>query len=159
MPSPSGDRFERAAVSLEGLSVGDAFGETFFVNPDVVEGLIAERALAPRTWHYTDDTLTALSVVSVLGRHGRVRCAWLRAREPLPIRRGRGPPGVNGCRRCPAVRRAAARSRRASRESPTGVPSAPARPLRAGTPPRPPGCRTSRPGGAGPAPPAPPPRP
>src|ERR1044072_7338317 len=44
-------------ISLEGLSVGDAFGETFFVNPDVVEGLIEQRALATRTWTYTDDTL------------------------------------------------------------------------------------------------------
>ena len=73
MTNASVDRFERARASLEGLSVGDAFGETFFVNPDVVEGLIAERALASRTWHYTDDTLMALSVVSVLRRHGRVQ--------------------------------------------------------------------------------------
>src|ERR1043165_1053511 len=66
------DPIERARCSLEGLSVGDAFGETFFVNPDVVEGLIEQRALAARGWHYTDDTLMALSVVSVLRRHGRV---------------------------------------------------------------------------------------
>jgi ADP-ribosylglycohydrolase len=73
MTTSSNDRVERAGVSLEGLSVGDAFGETFFVNPDVVEGLIAERALAARTWPYTDDTLMALSVVSVLRQHGRVQ--------------------------------------------------------------------------------------
>ena len=65
-------RVERARCSLEGLSVGDAFGETFFVNPDVVEGLIAQRALAARTWNYTDDSLMAMSVVSVLRQHGRI---------------------------------------------------------------------------------------
>src|ERR1041385_1397744 len=57
-------------ISLEGLSVGDPFGETFFVNPDVVEGLIEERALAARTWTYTDDTLMAMSVFSVLRQRG-----------------------------------------------------------------------------------------
>jgi ADP-ribosylglycohydrolase len=38
----------------------------------VVEGLIAQRALAARTWHHTDDTLMALSVVSVLRQRGHV---------------------------------------------------------------------------------------
>ena len=72
MESSSQDPIERAKASLEGLSVGDAFGETFFINPDVVEGLIAERALAGRTWTYTDDTLMALSVFSVLRQHGHI---------------------------------------------------------------------------------------
>jgi len=61
---------ERAKCSLEGLSVGDAFGETFFVNPDVVEGLIEQGALATRIWHYTDDTMMALSIVSILRQYG-----------------------------------------------------------------------------------------
>lgn len=66
------DRFERARISLEGLSIGDAFGESFFVNPDVVEELIAQRSLASRRWHYTDDTLMALSIVSVLRQYGHI---------------------------------------------------------------------------------------
>lgn len=66
------DRLERARCSLEGLSVGDAFGETFFVNPDVVEGLISERALAARQWNYTDDSLMAMSVFSILRQHGLI---------------------------------------------------------------------------------------
>ena len=66
------DPIERAKCSLEALSVGDAFGETFFVNFDLVEGLIQERALAARTWNYTDDTLMAMSVFSVLRQHGYI---------------------------------------------------------------------------------------
>lgn len=66
------DPIERAKTSLEGVSVGDAFGETFFVNPDLVEGLIAQRALATRTWNYTDDTLMAMSVFSVLRQHRHI---------------------------------------------------------------------------------------
>jgi len=72
MELPPDNPIERARCSLEGLSVGDAFGETFFVNPDLVEGLIAQRALAARTWNYTDDTLMAMSVVSVLRQHGYI---------------------------------------------------------------------------------------
>ena len=72
MQPSEADPKTRAKCSLEGLSVGDAFGETFFVNPDVVEGLIAERALAARRWHYTDDTLMAMSIVSVLCQFGDI---------------------------------------------------------------------------------------
>jgi ADP-ribosylglycohydrolase len=66
------DPLERAGCSLEGLSVGDSFGESFFINPDVVEGLIAQRALAARTWNYTDDTLMAMSIFSVLRQYGYI---------------------------------------------------------------------------------------
>ncbi len=66
------DPVARARSSLEGLSVGDAFGETFFIHPDLVEGLIAERALASRAWHYTDDSLMAMSVFSVLRQFGYI---------------------------------------------------------------------------------------
>ncbi|WP_292772576.1 hypothetical protein [Nostoc sp. NOS(2021)] len=38
-------RLIRAQHSLEGLSVGDAFGERFFLHPDVAENLIVARAI------------------------------------------------------------------------------------------------------------------
>lgn len=63
---------ERARLSLEGLSVGDAFGETFFSHPNVVDGLIEQRALAPPPWRWTDDTQMAISVVEVLERFGEI---------------------------------------------------------------------------------------
>lgn|GEM_PF-327758 len=67
------ERLIRAYLSLEGLSVGDAFGEKFFVHPDVVEGLIAARAIPSASWwSYTDDTQMALSIVSVLREYGIV---------------------------------------------------------------------------------------
>lgn len=65
-------RLDRARIALEGLSVGDAFGERFFIHPDVVGRLIAQRALPAPPWAYTDDTEMALSLVSVLRRHGTV---------------------------------------------------------------------------------------
>jgi ADP-ribosylglycohydrolase len=55
---------------LEGLSVGDAFGERFFLSPNMVRLLIGERGLPASVWGYTDDTQMALSIVAVLGRRG-----------------------------------------------------------------------------------------
>jgi ADP-ribosylglycohydrolase len=74
----------RALTALEGLSVGDAFGERFFIRPgewsdqqlaphaDIAERLIAMRALPAPPWRYTDDTEMALSVVANLRLHGGI---------------------------------------------------------------------------------------
>lgn len=66
------ERVERAKAALEGLSVGDAFGEKFFVNPHVVEGLIADRAVPASPWSWTDDTAMAISVLQILVEDGEV---------------------------------------------------------------------------------------
>ena len=63
------DHSRRADLALDGLSVGDAFGERFFG-----EGAlrIARRALPPAPWQWTDDTAMALGVLEVVRRHGRI---------------------------------------------------------------------------------------
>ena len=66
------DRLQRARQSLEGLSVGDALGEQYFVNPAIVESLIASRALPAPLWRFTDDTLMALSIFSVLRQQQKI---------------------------------------------------------------------------------------
>lgn len=87
-------RLARARQSLEGLSVGDAFGERFFTSPHIVERLIELRALASGPWQYTDDTVMALSVVDVLedcGEIDRDRLAdFFAARYRLDPARGYG---------------------------------------------------------------------
>lgn len=61
---------ERAWRSLEGLSVGDAFGERFF---DLgAERWIAERAEPGGTWRWTDDTEMALSIFEQLDVGGGI---------------------------------------------------------------------------------------
>src|SRR6516225_3687379 len=62
-------RSGRAALSLEGLSVGDAFGERYFHDPDIAAELIRSRALPAPPWRFTDDTLMALSVAETLRRY------------------------------------------------------------------------------------------
>jgi ADP-ribosylglycohydrolase len=67
------NRLERAYLSLDGLAIGDGFGERwFFVAPEVAPGLIQMRALPAPIWDYTDDTQMALSLVSVLRQEGQV---------------------------------------------------------------------------------------
>lgn len=83
------DRLGRARLSLEGLSVGDAFGERFFVAPDIVDYLIENRAI-PRgdwkyqdadsdhpVWFFTDDTNMALSLYASLRLFGEIKQDWL----------------------------------------------------------------------------------
>ena len=63
----------RALVALEGLSCGDAFGENFSVDfADSVESPSETRSLPSSPWHFTDDTLMACSVFSVLARRGEI---------------------------------------------------------------------------------------
>jgi ADP-ribosylglycohydrolase len=63
-------RLERALLSLDGLSVGDAFGERFF-EPPVRLGLI-DRREPPPPWPWTDDSEMAQAIVEVLQRRGAI---------------------------------------------------------------------------------------
>ena len=53
---------------LEGLTVGDAFGERFFFADELIE----TRALPRAPWSVTDDSVMAISVVDVLVEQGRI---------------------------------------------------------------------------------------
>ena len=59
--------------SLEGLSVGDAFGERFFQPPGILAAALAERRVPGKApWSWTDDTAMALSVVEMLTAKGTI---------------------------------------------------------------------------------------
>jgi ADP-ribosylglycohydrolase len=70
-------RMARALVSLDGLSVGDAFGERFFLHPHVAQLIISERGLPEPPWRYTDDTQMALSIVETFRRYGEIEQTFL----------------------------------------------------------------------------------
>ena len=63
---------DRALVSLLGLSVGDAFGERFFMPHAALHAAIEGRTIPPSPWRYTDDTQMALSIVEVLRERGTI---------------------------------------------------------------------------------------
>jgi ADP-ribosylglycohydrolase len=61
---------ENALLTLEGLSVGDAFGECFF---SASRELLRNRELPSPPWAWTDDTHMALSIVETLRAHGEIQ--------------------------------------------------------------------------------------
>src|SRR5258708_12824163 len=66
------DALERTWLSLDGLSVGDAFGERFFGSTHEVLQRISRRELPDAPWTYTDDTEMALSIVEILEERGGI---------------------------------------------------------------------------------------
>jgi ADP-ribosylglycohydrolase len=66
------DRNSRMKLCIDGLSVGDSFGERFFVHPDVADALIESRAVPAPEWQFTDDTLMAISIAEILSTHGEI---------------------------------------------------------------------------------------
>lgn len=72
LPLDHAVRMERACLALDGLSVGDAFGQRFFypfMERFLVEG---QRPFPQAPWPYTDDTEMALGITQVLDQHGHI---------------------------------------------------------------------------------------
>src|SRR5262249_54762224 len=65
-------RLSRASLSLEGLAIGDAFGQMFSAAPRAARARVKNNRLPPAPWWRTDDTEMALAVVEVLNRFGHV---------------------------------------------------------------------------------------
>jgi ADP-ribosylglycohydrolase len=74
------DALRRAWLSLDGLSVGDAFGERFFGPSNEVLRQISQRDLPDAPWTYTDDTEMALSIVEILQDCGCIQQNLLASR-------------------------------------------------------------------------------
>jgi ADP-ribosylglycohydrolase len=86
---PASTPRQRALLSLDGLSIGDAFGENFFGEITDVLPRIGRREVPETVWPYTDDTEMALSVVRVLIDHDEIqqdRLARLFAERMQPSR-------------------------------------------------------------------------
>jgi len=87
------ERIERARISLQGLSVGDAFGDRFFLRfedcdrivaaltlpgppfdftDDTMQRLADIRCMPDAPWPYTDDTEMAMSIVAVLAQRDEI---------------------------------------------------------------------------------------
>lgn len=80
----------RARLSLEGLSVGDTFGELFFGEPVAAVARIERRELREPPWRYTDDTEMALSVTELLCERGAIEQDELARRFAERMTPGRG---------------------------------------------------------------------
>lgn len=67
------EALRRARRCLDGLSVGDAFGERFFGNSGVMWSRIVARTEPAAPWEWTDDTAMARVVVNVLADHQQLQ--------------------------------------------------------------------------------------
>jgi ADP-ribosylglycohydrolase len=65
-------RKARALLALAGLSVGDAFGEQFFVESSVLDYRVLNRVEPAGPWFWTDDTNMALSITEVPFQSGTI---------------------------------------------------------------------------------------
>ena len=77
------ERSARARVALDGLSVGDAFGEVSAYGSDRVRHRV-EMGIVGGPWWWTDDTAMALGIMECLERDGCIReetLAWIFARN------------------------------------------------------------------------------
>ena len=71
--SNASPQLTRAIQSLQGLSCGDAFGERFFIPPELAKSLISQRAVPSRPWRYTDDTAMAIAIMEILEEFGEIQ--------------------------------------------------------------------------------------
>ena len=59
-------RIELAKKSLKGISIGDAFGESFFGETNEMLNYIHQRIVPKTNWEFTDDTVMAIAVFEQL---------------------------------------------------------------------------------------------
>lgn len=61
-----------ARQSLLGVSIGDAFGDSFFGDEDLILEQIASRSMPDTRWEFTDDTVMSISVFEELEAQGDI---------------------------------------------------------------------------------------
>lgn len=66
------ERLDRALLSLDGLSVGDAFGQLLSTCARNARSVVNRDGLPPGPWWHTDDTQMALAIVEELGANGQI---------------------------------------------------------------------------------------
>jgi len=62
------EALERSRIAVEALAFGDAFGETFFADPERAKS--GARELPEGPWRYTDDTVMALGIHEMFAECG-----------------------------------------------------------------------------------------
>lgn len=63
-------RLSLAHKSLKGISIGDAFGDSFFGKEEEIIAAIQQQQIPPTQWEFTDDTVMAIALYQSLERYG-----------------------------------------------------------------------------------------
>ncbi|WP_144281308.1 ADP-ribosylglycohydrolase family protein [Chryseobacterium echinoideorum] len=84
-----------ASNSLMGISIGDAFGESFFGEENIIGTYIDQRIIPESTLDFTDDTIMAIAIFKSLEKFGKINQDFLAEEFTknyyLDINRGYGP--------------------------------------------------------------------
>ena len=66
------DRIKYTKRALEGIALGDCFGQTFFMEDEVACQRIRERKILEESWHFTDDTVMGIGIYRILEKYGEI---------------------------------------------------------------------------------------
>lgn len=81
------ESIEKAQLSLEGLSIGDSFGQMFFGKEDLMLAMIEQQALPAPPWYLTDDSIMAIGILETLREKGQIEQDYLAERFALNYKR------------------------------------------------------------------------
>lgn len=63
------ERIALAYTALKGTSIGDAFGESFFGERNMILDHLDRKAIPNTSWDFTDDTIMAIAVFEQLEKN------------------------------------------------------------------------------------------
>ena len=66
------DRLKHAKRALDGIALGDCFGQTFFVPDEIAHQRIKDREILNEPWSFTDDTVMAIGIYRILEKYGKI---------------------------------------------------------------------------------------
>lgn len=66
------DRIKHAKRALDGIALGDCFGQTFFVPDEIACQRIKDREILNESWYFTDDTVMAIGIYRILEKYGKI---------------------------------------------------------------------------------------
>lgn len=66
------DRIRYAKRALDGIALGDCFGQTFFVPDETACQRIRDREILNEPWYFTDDTVMAIGIYRILEKYGEI---------------------------------------------------------------------------------------
>lgn len=71
------DKLLLASKSLTGISIGDAFGESFFGEEKLIKNYIHQQLIPDGSLDFTDDTIMAIAIFKSLERFGEINQMFL----------------------------------------------------------------------------------
>ena len=66
------DRIQYAKRALDGIALGDCFGQSFFIPDEAACQRIKNRGILEEPWHFTDDTVMAIGIYRILEKYGTI---------------------------------------------------------------------------------------